>query len=146
MDKLTKNPEEYLKTSVGTIDGEDLTRGEYNYYYVGQTLSTYMTTGAALETDDKTMKTTNETIFNQVGLNRQLIKYCEDNGIEITDEAIASAQTTLKSTTSMFFQDDTTLGSFLESYNLTAAKQPHRSQVQGIPKGRGQGQRRRGRH
>lgn len=121
-DKLTKNPEEYLKTSVGTIDGEDLTRGEYNYYYVGQTLSTYMTTGAALETDDKTMKTTNETIFNQVGLNRQLIKYCEDNGIEITDEAIASAQTTLKSTTSMFFQDDTTLGSFLESYNLTAAK------------------------
>lgn len=121
-DSIKANPDDYLNTSVGTASGEDVTRGEYNYYYIGQEITTYSTTGSALATDDDTKKQTNETIFNTIGLNRQLIQYCSDNNIEITDSAVSSAQKTLNSTISMFFTDDSTLGSFLESYNLTVAK------------------------
>ncbi len=121
-DSLKKNPGKFLDELVGKIGDKDVTHGEYYYYYVGEELSNYMSEGSALGTDDKTVKKTKETIFDKIELNRQLIKYCEDNKITVSDSAISSAQKTLQSTISMFFQDDSSLDSYLETYSMTASK------------------------
>ncbi|MGL4547882.1 SurA N-terminal domain-containing protein [Eubacterium aggregans] len=121
-DSVKKNPDDYLKTSLGTVDGTDVTRGEYNYHYIGQTLTAYYTTGAALQTDDATMKKTNETIFKNIGTANGMIKYCEENNIEISDDAIKTAQKTLQSTEGMFFSDESSLSDFLKNYELTVSK------------------------
>jgi len=121
-DAIKKDTKLYLDESIGKINDTDLTHGEYSYYYVGQELTNYMSTGSALATDASTLKKTNDTIFNDIGLNRQLIKYCDDNKITISDSAISTAQQTLQYTTSMFFQDDSSLTSYLSSYNMDATQ------------------------
>ena len=119
MDNLEDNPDDYLGKSVGTIGDQDVSRGEYTYYLIGESLKAYYSTGAALPNDDVSMKKTNETIFETIGTGREMIKYCEDNEIEITDDAIKDATASLDSMNSMFFKEDSELESFLKNYQLS---------------------------
>ncbi len=119
-DELKKDSKAFLSESVGTIDGKDVTHGEYEYYLIGELLSAYSTTGTALDTtDDDVMKKTNKTIFENIALNRKLIQYAKDNNIDVSDDDIKTQQETLQSTMDMFFSDEASLKSFLEGYYMS---------------------------
>ena len=120
-DALKKDSKSFLEESVGTIDDKAVTHGEYEYYLISEILSAYSTTGSALDTsDDDVMRKTNKTIFENIALNRKLIKYAEDNKIDVSNDDIKSQQETLQSTIKMYFSDDAGLESFLESYYMSA--------------------------
>ncbi len=118
LEDLEAHPEKELDLTVGKINGEEIKKGEYNYYALLQQINNAMLTqqGAAVDTSSDQM---NEEIFDAMAKNKALIKYCEDNGIEITDEAIRSAQTTKQSSLSTVFSEDSQLNSYLEQYYLS---------------------------
>ncbi len=119
-DALKKDSKAFLEESVGTIDGKDVTHGEYEYYLISEIPRAYSTTGSPLDTsDDDVMKKTNKTIFENIALNRKLIQYAEDNKIEVSDDDVKTAQKTLQSTMDMYFQDEAGLKSFLEGYYMS---------------------------
>ena len=119
-DKLKKDSKAFIEESVGKIDDKDVSRGEYDYYLIDELLNAYTTSGSAIDTsDDDVMKKTNKTIFENIALNRKLVKYAEDNKIEISDDDIKTQQETLQSTMDMFFSDEAGLKSFLEGYYMS---------------------------
>lgn len=121
-EELKKDPDKVISASVGTVGGEDVTRGEYDYYYIQETFTAYMTTGAALGTDDDTVAETNEKIFAAIAEQRGLAKYAEANDIKVTKEDVESAVKTKESTMQMLGLDEESLKSFLESYYLSEKK------------------------
>lgn len=122
-DSIKKNPEDYFSKSVGQVNEEDVNRAEYIYYYIQAFLNAYATSGQALDTtDEKVMQETNTTIFQTIGKNRGYIKYCEENKIDISDKAVNEAQTTLGSNMKTYFQDDSSLSQYLESFNMALTK------------------------
>lgn len=120
-DNFKKDPSKVLDEAVGTINGEAVTRGEYEYRMVGESLNYYMKNGTAMPNDEDTLKKTNQSIFENIEKTRANIAYCKDNGIAIADDAVKKAQDVLASTTSYFFQDDATTEQFLSNYYLTKA-------------------------
>lgn len=119
-EEFEADPSKILDASVGTINGEEVTRGQYEYGLVGETLNYYMMNQAPLPSDAESMEETNKTIFEDIETVRANIKYCEDNDITIEQSAIDSAKESLSSMLGYFFQDDAQKDSFLESYYLTA--------------------------
>lgn len=116
--KIEKDTKIVLDETVGKVGDTDVSRGEYYYYYIGEELTNYMTTGSGLSTDDASVAETNQTIFDTIALNEANIQYCEEHNIEITDAAITEQQKTLQTTFSYFFSDDSTANSFLQSYYM----------------------------
>lgn len=114
-----KDPSKILDASVGTINGEDVSRGEYEYRLVGESLSYYMQNQSPLPTDAKSMEETNKTIFEDIDSTLANIKYCEDNDIEISQSEIDSANQSLGQMLGYFFQEEDQIKNFLESYYLT---------------------------
>lgn len=119
LEALKKNPKEETDQVVGKINGEDVKRGVYNYYYINAEFNAYMTTGSGLATDDDSMEKTNEDIFNNIAKTNALIKYAEENEIEIKQEDIDAQVKTLETTASSLFSDDAQLTEFLDNYFLT---------------------------
>ncbi|MDO4288095.1 MAG: SurA N-terminal domain-containing protein [Eubacterium sp.] len=118
-DDLEANPEKELDQTVGKINGTEIKKGEYYYYYILQEISSYMSTQQGIGSDEESQKEANEQIFDTMAKNKAMLQYCEDNGIEITDEAIESAKATKQSTISSMFQQDSYLDSYLKNYFLT---------------------------
>lgn len=118
-DKLDEDSSSYMDEAVGKIGDTDVSHAEYQYYLISQELQYYITNGTALDTtDDSEMKDINDTIFNDIATNHALIQYAEDNDIEVKDSAVTSAQKSLQSTMSTYFQDDDSLEEFLSSYYM----------------------------
>ena len=117
---IEADPEAYFAESVGTVNDEEVTRGEYHYYFIQAYLNYYMSYYDSLDTtDDALMKETNTDIFNTIGMNRAMIAYCEENDIAIEDEDIETQQTSLETTLGYFFEDDDAIAEFVESFNMT---------------------------
>lgn len=122
MDYLKEHPEEELDQVVGKINDEEIKRGIYNYYYINEEMTSYYSGGQGLQTDDASVKETNESIFNSIAQNKALVKYCEENNIEIKQEEIDNALQTKQSIQKMMFQTDDELNQYLENYFLTKEK------------------------
>lgn len=122
MDYLKEHPEEELDQVVGKINDEEIKRGIYNYYYINEEITSYYSGGQGLQTDDESVKETNESIFNSIAQNKALIKYCEEYNIEIKQEEIDNALQTKQSIQKMMFQTDDELNQYLENYFLTKEK------------------------
>ncbi|WKY43981.1 SurA N-terminal domain-containing protein [Eubacteriaceae bacterium ES2] len=116
---LKADPSQELSTVVGTIDGEDVTKDQYNYQLANQELTYYYTNQSAMPTDDDTMATTNETIFNDLAERKVLAAYAEENGIQADEQDVTdyvSAQDAFKG---YLFSDDATFQEYLDSKYLT---------------------------
>ena len=121
--ELKENPDSYLGLKVGTVNGEEVTQGEYSYYFITEELTAYSTTGAGLDIKNKkTKKAVEEQIFNDIAQNRNKIQYCDDNSLEMTTEAIEEKKLGLDDSIAMFFPDDASLESYLEGHNMTVEK------------------------
>lgn len=118
-DDIKAHPEKELDQTVGKINDTEIKKDEYYYYYMLQEMSNYMTSQQTGSTDTDSKEETNEKVFDTMAKNHALIKYCEDNGIEITDDAVNSAVATKQSSMSMMFQQDSLLDNYLQGYYLT---------------------------
>lgn len=119
---LKQHTEEELDQVVGKVGGEDVKKGLYNYLYTTEEINAYYSGGQGLQTDDASQKATNESIFNTIAKNKALIKYCEENNIEIKQADIDNALQTKQSIQKMMFKTDDELNQYLESYYLTKDK------------------------
>ncbi|MCG2729597.1 MAG: SurA N-terminal domain-containing protein, partial [Acetobacterium sp.] len=91
---LKADPSKELNTVVGTVGKDEVKKDLYNYRLANEELLTYYQTQAALKTDDATMKTTNETIFNTIAEQKALAQYAEEKNLTAKQEDIDSYVTT----------------------------------------------------
>lgn len=117
-EEFKADPSKVLDEVVGKINDTDVTRGEYEYYLVGETLNYYLSNQSALPTDEESMKETNLTIFENIEKQNANIAYAEENDIDVTQEEIDSAASSLSYMLNYFFQEDDQLNNFLQSYYL----------------------------
>lgn len=114
LDEVKKDPSMVLDQVVGKIGDEDVTRGEYDYYYIDQSLTASLSGSSTSDTDEL-----NETIFNEIELNRANIAYCEENDIHISQTETKNQVESLDSTLSYMGLTGDTLTSTLESFYMT---------------------------
>lgn len=114
LDEVKKDPSMVLDQAVGKIGDEDVTRGEYDYYYIDQSLTASLSGSSTSDTDEL-----NETIFNEIELNRANIAYCEENDIHISQTETKNQVESLDSILSYMGLTGDTLTSTLESFYMT---------------------------
>lgn len=121
-EKLKADPSKELNTVVGKVAGEAIKKDVYNYRLANEELLTYYQTQKALATDDATMKTTNETIFDTIAEHNAMIQYAEDKKLTIKQEDIDSYLTTQTAFINYFLPGDEALQQFLDAKFLTVAQ------------------------
>jgi foldase protein PrsA len=119
---LKADPSKELNTVVGKIGGDEVKKDIYNYRYANEELMTYYQTKQALGTDDATVKTTNETIFNTLAEQKALGKYAEEKNLTPKQEDIDSYVTTQDAFVNYLLPGDQTLQQFLDAKFLTVAQ------------------------
>lgn len=128
--KLSKNPDAFLNTAVGTVEGKKVSHSEYYYQMIQQTLSAYASSGQAPSADSATQKQLGRKAFKAINTEGKWIAYCKKHDIKITKAAIDKQNDALTSYTRQFFQSDSVLKSYLaenfEGFNLDAYKKEQR--------------------
>lgn len=128
--KLSKNPDAFLKTSVGSVEGKSVTHSEYYYQMIQQTLSAYASSGQAPSSDSDTQKQLGRKAFKAINTERKWIAYCKAHDIKITKAAIKKQNDNLSAYTKQFFQSDSVLKSYLsenfEGFDIDAYKKEQR--------------------
>lgn len=114
LDSVKKDPSMVLDQAVGKIGDEEVTRGEYDYYYIDQAL-----TSSLMGTSDTEEDELNETIFSEIELNRANIAYCEENDIHISSTETKNQVESLDATLSYMGLTGETLTNTLESFYLS---------------------------
>jgi foldase protein PrsA len=118
--ELIENPDEVADDVILTVNGEEVTRDTYNYYYLKQNLNYYMTMGEELASDDESMIETNETIYDEIASAMLITEYAAEQGIEITDEEIEEEVATIDSYFSLYLgSDEDTINAYIESIYIT---------------------------
>jgi foldase protein PrsA len=118
--ELMENSDEVADDVILTVNGEEVTRDIYNYYYLKQNLNYYMTMGEELASDDESMIETNETIYDEIASAMLITEYAAEQGIEITDEEIEEEVATIDSYFSLYLgSDEDTINAYIESIYIT---------------------------
>lgn len=120
--KLKADPSAELNTVVGKVGGVEIKKDLYNYRLANEELLTYYQTQQALATDDATVKKTNETIFNTIAEQNEMIKYAEDKKLTVKQEDIDSYITTQAAFINYLLPGDEALQQFLDAKFLTVAQ------------------------
>ena len=119
---LKADPSKELNIVVGTVGKDEVKKDVYNYRLANEELLTYYQTQAALKTDDATMKTTNETIFNTIAEQKALAQYAEEKKLTTKQEDIDSYVTTQQAFVNYLLPGDEALQQFLDAKFLTIAQ------------------------
>ncbi|WKY47344.1 SurA N-terminal domain-containing protein [Eubacteriaceae bacterium ES3] len=118
-ENLKANPQDELGIVVGTIDGQEITKDLYNYQLANQELTYYYSNQTAMSTDDDTMASVNETIFNDLAERQVLAAYAEENGIEIDENDVTDFVSAQEAFIGYLFSDDATFQEYLDAKYLT---------------------------
>ncbi|HAZ05624.1 MAG TPA: peptidylprolyl isomerase, partial [Acetobacterium sp.] len=119
---LKADPSKELNTVVGTVGKDEVKKDVYNYRLANEELLTYYQTQQALKTDDETMKTTNETIFNTIAEQKALAQYAEEKKLTTDQTNIDSYVTTQEAFINYLLPGDEALQQFLDTKFLTIAQ------------------------
>ncbi|WP_373485794.1 peptidyl-prolyl cis-trans isomerase [Acetobacterium malicum] len=119
---LKADPSKELSTVVGTVGKDEVKKDVYNYRLANEELLTYYQTQQALGTDDETMKTTNETIFNTIAEQKALAQYAEEKKLTADQTNIDSYVTTQEAFVNYLLPGDEALQQFLDAKFLTIAQ------------------------
>lgn len=119
---LKTDPSKELNTVVGKIGGNDVKKDVYNYRLSNEEFLTFYQTQEAMKTDEETMKTVNENIFNTIAQQAVLIKYAEENNMTPAQETIDTNFVSHQAFVNSILPGDEALQQFLDQKYLTVAQ------------------------
>ncbi|KNZ43211.1 peptidylprolyl isomerase [Acetobacterium bakii] len=119
---LLLDPAKELTTVVGTVGGDNVTKDVYNYRLSNEEFLAYYQNQEALATDDETMKTVNDNIFNTIAEQKAMTKYAEENNLTLAQEDVDGYITSQQAFVNSLLPGDETLQQYLDGKYLTVAQ------------------------